>query len=521
MLDSLIASSVSKLPEPALRGYAQVGGDFVMGESGRSEYGNVPPGHDGAYVTVLPAGDGGVTVGTDDAGFGRLFLYQRGHRWALGTSLMELADYVSSQVWPLSVDPVQLKGFLLTPKGMLGSQLLSLDTIFREIRLLAPVEQATVLPGLRPCVVVSHREGPTPGTYEEALQDALNEMVGRLRSVLHAGVPVASDITGGRDSRTVLAALRLANDSGRSVGDVVRFRSSPKMTDDWAVATSLDAKYGLSLNRSPAESYRVDPAHSYRVWRTHDLGTYAPLYQFRSYTPEVTLSGAAGGVHRSVYQDATLRDRLLRMQSEHLSAGELGELASRMEQTLDHVGGHHDRRLEHFRQFRNRFHGGRNPLRTHNVAPLASRKLKLASGMMSDDHLDRAQFYADIMLNLAPDLAAEPYDVASKGWGDQHHQELTQVTVDPTRYEGAVYGAMDHPPRVERAPKRPLEPFVDAFSEAAPAAVDSGLLPASYVKAAQKALDETDGVRFSHATKGRGVSMVILVGQAIRLSSDG
>lgn len=521
MLDSLIASSSSTMPSPRLQGYAQIAGDLVFGESGRAEYGDVAPGHDGAYVTVTAEGEGEATVGTDDAGYGRLFLYQRGHRWALGTSLMELADYVSSQNWPLDIDEVQLKGFLLTSKGMLGQQLLSLDTVFREIRLLAPAEEVHLIMGNGPEFMVRQRQTPKPFSYQEALEEALNEMVGRLRSLLQAGVPVASDITGGRDSRTVLAALRRANTLDGDIGEKVRFRSNRRHARDWTVAKHLSETYGLYINRSSVGSYSVDPAHSYHVWRTNDLGVYSPLYPFLSYTPELTLSGAAGGVHRSVYREASLHDRLRRMKTEIVSREEIEVLTNRMEQTLDHVGGHSDRRLEHFRQFRNRLHGGRVPLRTHNVAPLASRRLKVASGLVSDEHLSRAQFYADIMLNLDPALAAEPYDTPHKGWGDQHYRELTRVEVAPDAYSGSVYGEMAHAPGMEVKSERPLQPFVDEFHAAVPAAKESGLLSREYIDDAEKTLQDTQGIEFQHAIMGTGVSVVILVGQATMLSSAG
>ncbi|MDZ5076980.1 hypothetical protein [Nesterenkonia sp. HG001] len=522
MTSSLIASSSDGLlPIPALRGYAQVGGNFIFGESGRRVYGQVPAGHDGAYVSVTRNALEQAVVGTDDAGYGRLFLYQRGHRWALGTSLIELAEYVNECRWPLAIDELQFRGFLLSPKGMIGSQLLSLDTIFREIRLLAPREEAVVCSGARTTISIRWREEARPVDYQEALQDALDEMVGRLTSILQAGVPLASDITGGRDSRTVLAGLKVANESSVAIGDIVRFRSNPKLVDDWRVATALDEKYGLRLNRNTsADSYFVDLDHGYRVWRAHDLGTYTPLYQFRSYTAEITLSGAAGGVHRSVYREEFLRDRLGRLKTSYVSDADVSKLSRRIDETLDYVSGHPDRRLEHFRQFRNRFHGGRVPLRTHNVAPLASRRLKVASGLMTDAHLDRAQFYADIMLNLAPDLAKEPYDSASKGWGDEHYRDLTRVRVNPDRFQGAVYGEMEHPPREISPAKKPLEPFMEAFHAAAPGAIECGLLSSTYVARAREALESTEGRRFEHAIKGRGVSTVILAGEAARLSTS-
>lgn len=521
MLNTIIASSVSGLPVPRLRGYAQVGGDFILGESGRLEFGHVPPGHDGAYVSVVPLEPDKFSVGTDAAGYGRLFLYQRGHRWALGTSLMDLADHVQTLDWPLCVDHLQLKQFLFR-SNMLVNQLLSLDTIFSEIRLLGPSEEVIVGSGAVPTLAVLHREYSTPSDYESAMQDALDEMVGRLGTLIASGLPVSSAITGGRDSRAVLAALWLAHGSRDDIGEVVRFRSNERSGDDWRIAKALSRKYGLRVNRAAqAAEYAVDPGYGFEMWRANDLGVYSAIYQFLTYTAEVSLGGIGAETHRLIYSDPTLFHRLKRIQTHWVTDADVVALAARIDDSLAHLGGHEDGRVEHYRQFRNRFHGGRTPLRTIDVAPLNSRKLRAASSLVSPEHLDKAQLLADIMLNLAPELAAEPYDSLEKAWVQEHFDKLTHLQVYPERYAGRVYGQLEGPPRAEHHPAKPLEPYIQAFREAAPAAVDSGLLPFEFVNEAAGVLEETKGRRFKHAVQGRGVSTVILAGQAAELSTEG
>lgn len=521
MLNTIIASSDSDAPVPGLRGFAQVGGDFVLGESGRLDYGDVSAGHDGAYVSVVAVEPGKFCVGTDAAGYGRLFLYQRGHRWALGTSLMNLADHVRTLDWPLGVDHLQLKQFLFR-SNMLVNQLLSLDTIFPEIRLIAPNEEVVVEAGVVPTFTVQRRETLAASDYESAMQDALDEMVGRLRTLITSGLPVSSAITGGRDSRAVLAALRLAHGSQEPIGEMVRFRSNERSADDWRIVKALSSKYGLRVNRATqATNYAVDPAHGFDVWRANDLGVYSAIYQFQTYTAEISLGGVGGETHRLIYSDPTLFHRLKRIQTPWVTDADVVALAARINDSLGHLKGQEDGRVEHYRQFRNRFHGGRTPLRTIDVAPLNSQKLKSASNLVASEHLDRAQLLADIMLNLAPDLAAEPYDLPEKSWVQKHFDESTHLRVDPDRYAGRVYGKLEGPPGAEHHPTTPLEPYIQAFREAAPAAVDSGLLPHEFVNEAAGVLEETKGKRFKHAVQGRGTSTVILAGQAAELTTQG
>lgn len=95
---SLVASSALGLPVPSLQGYAFAGADLVLGDMGQASYGPVPAGLDGAYVSVVYDEDrGAIVVGTDAAGLGRLFYYGSGESWALGRSLLELADHAAAQ----------------------------------------------------------------------------------------------------------------------------------------------------------------------------------------------------------------------------------------------------------------------------------------------------------------------------------------------------------------------------------------------------------------------------------------
>lgn len=255
------------------------------------------------------------------------------------------------------------------------------------------------------------------------------------------------------------------------------------------------------------------------MWRAKDLRAYVAVYQLLTYTPEISLSGVGGETHRAAYSGSTLAQRLARLKTDLVSETDLRELTRRVESSLDHLGGHVDRRLEHDRQFRNRFHGGRAPLRSCTVAQLNSGKFRQASTLMSEAQPNRDQFLADIMLNLAPDLADEPYDVAGKAWTHHHRDDRTRIVPNPDRFSGAGFGTLESPTQTASRAERPLEPFMEAFHRAAPTAVDSGLVAASYVEEARRALDETDGRRFRLAVHGRQVSAVILAGEAASLSS--
>lgn len=520
------------LPPAYLQGYAFIGPDLIIGAQGQQEYGIVPTGGDGAYVSVMNETTGTARIGTDAAGYARLFIYEHGPYWAVGTSLIELGEYVHAQGWQLSVDTLELKipllarriikPSLLAPR-MMSQQLMSRSTGFKEISLLLPDEEVIVTGARNPSVKITRRETVCPdGTYAEVLETALDEMTGRLRTLIRSDLPVVADISGGRDSRTVLAGLMAANDTGDPIGSAVRFRSSEGVERDWNIVEPLARKYQLDVNRLPTESpVRVPPAQGYKVWRRHDLGVYFPLYPYSHARRNVALSGAAGGVHRSVYPERSIRENVLALKTDQITSVEINLLADRVEETMSSIDSGLDPNLEHFRLFRNRLHGGRNSLRELNSAPLGSERLKQASSMLSPEHLARAQFYADVMLNLAPDLAAEPYDDPKKGWDRKHHEELTRVNVDPLQREGKVYGDVE----IGQAPTATskhslLEPYREVFEDASRIVIDNGLLPPDYVHAAGVELYANAHNKFDHAINGAAVSAVIFAGQATELSQS-
>ncbi|GFZ98571.1 hypothetical protein [Nesterenkonia alkaliphila] len=238
MYENAVITAVDKpLPGAYLRGYALIGANLVIGESGRERFGEVRSGQDGAYVSVSPEPGGRVSIGTDDTGYAKLFLYHSGDNWALGASLMELAEYVSDRSWELTVDRSQLQNFLL--RGMIGNQLTSHHTVFSEIRLLAPTTDVVVSDGLKPSIEIRRRVDERPSDYANVLQDGLDEVTGLLRTLIQSDIPVVSDITGGRDSRVVLALLQTANSTGQSLGRHVRFRSNRRNSADWPVKSRV------------------------------------------------------------------------------------------------------------------------------------------------------------------------------------------------------------------------------------------------------------------------------------------
>lgn len=481
----------------------------------------IAPGADGAYVTVAGSARSAV-VGTDAQGYGRIFLYRDGARWAAGTSLIELAEFVSDRGWSLSLDRDQLLSYAL--RGAISNQLTSFGTAFSQITTVPASARLHIRRRFRGTMLsVEAPAAADDRSYPELLKTALDEITGMLRTLMSSPLPLVSDITGGRDSRAVLAALMAAAPSGSTaIGDLVRFKSGEHMPADFAVASSLSESYGLRVNRPPQAPRRaVDPAHGYAVWRANDLGVYGPIYPFQSVTDEIGLSGAGGESHRLFYKHplpnafrAARTDKVPSEVIERLAAAAAADIAS--------LGiAEADERILHYRNFRDRFHGGRNALRTVAIAPLASARLRAAADSMPAAARERGQVLADVMLNLKPELVSEPFETPEKAFDDDHLRAATRVDVDPGRFAGAVYGTQEFPPAADTVPRGAhLDAFAAAFAQSAERVRKTGWLPDAVIDTGASALaDAAAEGRFSHAVKGQPVSLVILAGEAARLTS--
>lgn len=530
MPSSVIASSALPMPEAGLHGYALVGPDIVLGSAGQAAYGNVPSGGDGAYVSsqVLPSGE--VRVGTDASGYAKLYLYLKDGDWAVAKSLIDLAEFVAGRGWKLSVNRVQLqtpllgrrirKPHLLTP-GMIAQQLLSRETAFKEICLLLPDEEIVVAPGVRPSMRFEKRAVTKQAeNYQDALSVGIQEFVGRLRAMINSDFVVTSDITGGRDSRVILAGLMRANQGNMPIGNLVNFKSGEHALADWRIVEPLSEKYALNVNRGVrADAVRVDPDTGYKFWRSNDLGVYSPIYPVTRFSRGISLTGAAGGVHRSVYKDQALEKNILARRNDLVSNEDVSSLAEMAKLTVSSAHSGVDDNLTHFRLFRNRFHGGRNAVRSLSIAPLASQAFQAASNLLSHEHLVRAQFFADVMMNLSPELAAEPYDSEKKGWDERHRADVTEVEIS-SDYEGTVFGTLERPKSGSASRgRRSLDPYCEAFDNFAGSVISSGLLPSEYVYGAGFELHQRRDQGFEHAINGAPAATVIFAGEVLKVAT--
>lgn len=516
---SVIAASNSRLPEERISGYALIGPDVVLGDDGRRAYGPVPPDADGAYITVTRSGTT-ATVGTDASGYARLFVYEHADHWAIGSSLLELAQWVHEARWHLDGDPDQVSVFLF--ENAIGNQLVSERTAFRQIRLVPLGARVTITSGRRrryrvdPPVAV-----PAWSSFGGMLRQGLWEVASRARTLIHSGIPLVADVDGGRDFRVVLAALLAGNDTGRPIGELVRFRCDRNRPEVFAAAQALDAEYDLRLNRRTGIARSpIDPDHGFSEWRRNDLGVYGPIYPYRSSNGEFQISGAGGEAHRRIYKSPSMPAVLAQAIPAEVPPSAMASLTAAMNASLElTVRGRVDPRVHHFSEYRERLHGGRLALRQPIFAPLADGVLRRASRLRDPSGELGAQITVDVIRNLAPDLLAIPLEPGSKHFPKRQVSGATTVSLKPVA-TGTVFGTMPEAPATNPAQHRQvLDPFRSAFVEAARRVRIAGTLPESVVDRAAAVLEQSaDRDRLPHAADGKAVAAVLLAGEVDRLT---
>ena len=489
----LFLSAGSALPDHLLIGFAWVGADLVRGQAGYAAYrahrkAIIPPGEDGAYVTVNRIGDKTV-IGTDFCGYGKVFLYQQGDFWALSNSFERLVAELRGSGHPITPDQGVLRHF--TGGTAAFQQLPSHQTAVAEITLVPSsvslvIDASRALSVTKIPEVLAFDQAATAASYSQAMARYIAIWIARFGTIFASGLPVSIDVSGGRDSRAVLGLALLA---ARQLGlgfDRFAIHSSTKHRAELAIAQTIAERFGLTFR--PAGGGTRDTLDSYGLWRKHALGVYAPFYIFRSGMTRLHLTGGGGESHRPYYTGSKPQGTWGRW----LAA--LADLArGRPAQGAEPAAAvpRHDFEagLEagviSYRYFRDRFHFGLGAVERDIIAPLASKYLRAASSRCAPERFARAEVMADLIAFCDRDLAAIPFD--------EPHKRIDlsaprpEIPLDPARIPpaGRVHGAEASEAEPE-AKVLPLLAFLDDFDAALPICQQTGLLPRRYLAAAAR-----------------------------------
>lgn len=441
----LILSSRMR-PTEQFEGYAFIGADYINGPTGLAAYTartgrTLAPGEDGCYVVARRLGrlfGRRFEVGTDSSGLGRLFLYRHGNEWALGSSYSGLVEHLRAEGRPLSPRPGRLRPFAL--RQTLTMQPSTFQTPFDEIRLLPVGVVAVIRGGTLSLERVPDLEEVD---YESALQEYLDIWRGRTRALLaDPRVTFTADLSGGVDSRTVFAFL-LESGMFRTESERMWLHSGVNQKDDLAVARRIASAHGLQVNGpKPPSRTLVSGSRAYRHWRENSLGVYTPVYMSSTFQNpfEVHAHGGGGGTVKQYYRHAEPL-RLLEQFRGKMPSDDFDlwqeEMAS-TQQELQEIAPDVIPSVQHYLEFRNRFHFGHIPKARPLFMPLNSKYAIRALSALPQEM--RRRFYFDVMESLVPGLKDIDYDHPRKAPTPEELGGLLTLPASDRLPAGTAYG---------------------------------------------------------------------------------
>lgn len=371
--------------------------------------------------------------------------------------------------------------------------------------------------------------------YGDALREYLTSWVGRMATVLQSDLSMSSELTGGQDSRAVLALmLAAARLIGPDSTQRINFTSNRAQTADFEIARQIAERFHLRFMTWSDDRHGpplLGLAEAYGKWKSLCLGVYAPIYfpGSRPVPTSIVFGGSGGEGHRRFYPDIGL-DRFLAHRRHYIpSAAHFRTLKNDIAEDLALLQQGSDAAIEpmvlHYRHFRDRCHGGRTPQYTNLLSPLSSASLRKASSLCTPEQLDRRQVMADILINASRELASMPFDSPKKSFDTRHFDEVLDASdaIRTARTSGRVFAAEPMPrANGDFTKQKALCLLRDDFLSHYDTMRRTGFFPQDYLEKAKTMAEEAaQNGRLSHPVDGCAISHVILAGELSGLSPKG
>ena len=459
---------------------------------------------------------------TDFMGQDIIFFYCSDAHWAVSNSFLYLAEFLAAKGVELTVRVPSLVAPLYS--NSFTQQLVSDRTGIAQIRMLAAHQKFVVANGK---VQILNRTNPIPSRiskneYTDLLVQYAEKWVARTNALLTEFPNTTKvDITGGRDSRLILALISAGHDDLSKIN----FSSNKTQTRDFEVAQSLSSRFGFEIRNPRIPIARASNEAMFELWKYGNLGIYYPVYLAGSTQPASTLHfhGAGGGCLREVYGNNQVDTVMQKVPASDMVRSRLkNELRTALKSWgLDDL---HDPMAwtVHYRNSRSRLHFGRNWFRnlfSTLITPIASWDLVRAVSAHSKEELSRAQIYCDLMLLCKPELAYEQFDVPEKSFTAEAISSSPFVKNRPSlkRHIGSitVYRGQDNVINTKHAVSLSdhKELMARELRFTKPFAKSLNMLPARYFKDAEDALSSTQSLTKS----GIKAAHIISVGEIAKL----
>lgn len=437
----IVFSSESAPVIPSFLGYAFQGTDLVIGPEGYADF--IASGQefmadcDGCYLHIQPDKVGNNVFSTDFHGYFPLFYYHSGVHWILSPSFELVAKEVHRRGLPLTLRNHQLLSWS-SPAAILQMPT-SARSPFDEIYLLSYDQE--IVAGRHGLILRRKKRTLDSASYGEALAGMMATWGGRILTILDGGMAIRADLSGGVDSRAVMALLHWTLQKiGRLDllhSESILINSHPGMIEDYEIARALGKEFNFPLNNAQRRKYVMATAEeSFSTWKQYNLARYSPhiLPLTTLDSNIITFNGVGGEEHRAFY-DKFGRGPFGEYVASYLhifkSLKTLGTWMGDLHSDIDLPVSSYDRKIpaamRHYRRHRGRHHTAKQPVSEFMGVILASRASYECASFLDTSTLESNQLLFDIMINCNQRLACMPYDHADKAPGKVNFDNLTRI----------------------------------------------------------------------------------------------
>lgn len=458
-LIDLVFTSASGGAMPGFYGYAFQGTDFVIGQEGFDRF--VRSGRtfdneaDGGYLRIEALDIETWKFSTDFRGYFPLFYYALGTEWIISPSFELVVKEAHRRGWPLTLRKHQLTPWK-SPWAFV-QMLTSKRTAFNEIYGAGYDEEIIVgAGGLAP----KKRQLPIANTtYKDALEDLIATWGARVMSLVRNGMTLRVDLTGGVDSRTVMAFLldllqrNGAHDLLKSPSFLVN--SQPNKPEDFSIAQAIGAAFDFPVNNPERKGYiLVSDTDSFTAWRQYNLGRYSPhiLPLPALDSGIITFNGIGGEEHRPFYDSfgrGSFGSFLTLYRQLFASDAQYGAWLADLLEDIDAPITLHDAQqpaaTRHYRRHRSRHHTSKQPANEMMGVFLSSRLAFECAHHMTREAVEANQLLFDIMINCQSELAIMAYDKPGKEPKTDNFANLTRIEHSLSRPSGRIWRAERKP----------------------------------------------------------------------------
>tara|TARA_B100000700_G_scaffold324541_1_gene430974 strand:- start:705 stop:2279 length:1575 start_codon:yes stop_codon:yes gene_type:complete len=358
-----------------------------------------------------------LSVNTDFFGSEPIFWFSDGLNWAVSNSFYKLQKLLEEKSVPLTIDDDVLSNFEIPHSSC--QQLIGTRTLFKEIKLCPQGYNIEVLieEGWVSLVSKENSLSTLDGSYEELLLQGLEQAVLVTKEILkNYEENISADITGGIDSRLVLAILLNATNGNLKF---INFNSNVNEKRDYYIASKLAEKYNFKITNEKSDVIKVSSHQRYEVWRNHNLGVYLPIYE-----PEFGkdiwfhFHGGGGELFRQFYSNSPLVTA--KVLSRKHGNGKAKSLVSVLQDfcndnNLDPSSV--DSMYDFYLKNRSRLHFGRGiftSFRMNVVQPLLNKYLIAAASKLTNYEVESNKMIFDMFKILEPTLLDVEFDSEDK-----------------------------------------------------------------------------------------------------------